>query len=135
MIFSFGMLMPPTLLPQEEFNSKVSCFRLSPSTVKFDCESLVHDFMTPQPIKNAAVYFLRFIIHNWPDPEAKKILRNLRDAAGISSKLIIFDHRAIYSCESLSYDPNSVQKAPYPLLANLGVGGAGYATTLDIQVR
>jgi len=31
-----------------------------------------YDFFTPQPVKNAAVYFMRFIIHDWPDTESKK---------------------------------------------------------------
>jgi hypothetical protein len=66
---------------------------------------LVHDFLTPQPIKHAAVYFLRFTIHNWPDPEAQMILSNLRDAANTSSKLVLFDYQAVHSCETPSSDP------------------------------
>ncbi|KAF5386557.1 hypothetical protein D9615_001582 [Tricholomella constricta] len=92
----------------------------------------VHDFFTPQPVKNAAVYFLRVVIHDWPDHDAKKILSNLRDAAAPSSKLILFDSLAVYSCE----DPSSSvpKKVPYPLLGNLGIGGAGFATGLDLQM-
>ncbi|KAG6910302.1 hypothetical protein DXG01_011699 [Tephrocybe rancida] len=94
---------------------------------------VVHDFFTPQPVKNAAVYFLRVVVHDWPDHDAKRILSNLRDAAGPSSKLILFDTLALYSCE----DPSStvsVRKVPSPLLANLGVAGAGFATGLDLQM-
>ena len=36
-----------------------------------------HDFMTPQPVLDADVYFLRMILHDWPDAQAAKILRNL----------------------------------------------------------
>jgi hypothetical protein len=27
----------------------------------------VHAFLEPQPVKDAAVFFLRFILHNWAD--------------------------------------------------------------------
>lgn len=36
----------------------------------------VHDFFTPQPI-SADVYFLKFILHDWPNKDAAKILQNL----------------------------------------------------------
>ncbi|KAF7349726.1 S-adenosyl-L-methionine-dependent methyltransferase [Mycena sanguinolenta] len=42
---------------------------------------LVHDFHTPQPVANAAVFMLRHIVHNWSDERVVKILRHLRDAA------------------------------------------------------
>ncbi|RDB21483.1 4-O-methyltransferase 1 [Hypsizygus marmoreus] len=93
-----------------------------------------HDFFTPQPVKGAAVYFLRVVIHDWPDHDAKKILQHLRDAAAPSSKLVIFDSLAVHTCEDPSANPATVQKAPYPLLANLGIAGAGFNTSLDIQM-
>ena len=39
-----------------------------------------HSFFEPQPIKDADIYLLRMIIHDWPDAEALKILSHLRDA-------------------------------------------------------
>jgi 2-polyprenyl-6-methoxyphenol hydroxylase-like FAD-dependent oxidoreductase len=39
-----------------------------------------HDFFTPQPVTNADVYFLRMIIHDWPDGSAVTILSHIRDA-------------------------------------------------------
>lgn len=36
-----------------------------------------HDFMTLQPVNGADVYFLKHILHDWPDPVATKILRNI----------------------------------------------------------
>ncbi|GAA5864130.1 hypothetical protein JCM8547_005145 [Rhodosporidiobolus lusitaniae] len=51
----------------------------------------VHDFFKPQPVKNADVYFLRAVIHDWPDDLAIPILRHLRDAASRSSKLILME--------------------------------------------
>ena len=79
------------------------------------------------------MYFLRVVIHDWSDAESKKILSNLRTAAGTASKLVIFDSLAVPTCEDPS---SSVQgpKAPAPLLANLGIAGQGFLTALDIQV-
>ena len=39
----------------------------------------VHDFFTPNPVKpdEADVFFLRFILHDWPFDEAVRILDNI----------------------------------------------------------
>ncbi|KAJ3848008.1 S-adenosyl-L-methionine-dependent methyltransferase [Lentinula lateritia] len=91
-----------------------------------------HNFFEPQPVKNAAVYFLRNILHDWSDEEACEILSNIRDAAGPDSKLIIFESLARYTCEDSSRANFSLPQAPYPLLKNLGVAGEGYLTALDL---
>lgn len=33
-----------------------------------------HDFFTEQPIKDAEVYFFRWILHDWGDEDAVRIL-------------------------------------------------------------
>jgi trans-aconitate methyltransferase len=38
---------------------------------------MAHDFFTPQPVHSADVYFLRWILHDWPDKYAISILRNI----------------------------------------------------------
>lgn len=50
-----------------------------------------YDFFTPQPIHAAQVYFLRQILHDWPDEQALKILRNQIEAMSRNSKLVIMD--------------------------------------------
>ncbi|KFX91428.1 hypothetical protein V490_05912 [Pseudogymnoascus sp. VKM F-3557] len=52
-------------------------------------EKLSIDFFTPQPIKNAHVYYLRRIMHNWQDREAIVILSHIADAMGQDSRLLI----------------------------------------------
>ncbi|KAE9378967.1 o-methyltransferas-like protein [Stipitochalara longipes BDJ] len=52
-------------------------------------EKMVIDFFTPQPIKNAQIYYLRRIMHNWQDNEARKILKNIADAMAPDSRLLI----------------------------------------------
>ena len=50
-----------------------------------------HDFFTPQPVKDADVYFFRHIIHNWPDLYCIKILRNLVPALKNGARVLIND--------------------------------------------
>ncbi len=92
--------------------------------------STAHDFFTAQPIKNASVYFMRMILHDWPDYKALEILKALRAAAGAETKLVVFDGLAVYTC----VDPDATAPAPpapAPLLANLG---SGMMTTADLVV-
>ncbi|KAF5367926.1 hypothetical protein D9758_004439 [Tetrapyrgos nigripes] len=111
-----------------------------PSLSPFPLLSTVHSFFTPQPIKNASIYFLRNIIHDWSDSECKKILGHLREAAGLESKLVAFGTLARHTCEdsrlleNLAEDmsDSKIQKSPYPLLGNLGVGGEGFSTMMDM---
>ncbi|KAI0138094.1 S-adenosyl-L-methionine-dependent methyltransferase [Hypoxylon sp. NC0597] len=51
-----------------------------------------HDFFKPQPVRGAAVYFLRWILHNWSDKYAIRILQNIGQAMDDNSRLIIHDY-------------------------------------------
>ncbi|KAJ3553485.1 hypothetical protein NM688_g3587 [Phlebia brevispora] len=88
----------------------------------------IHDFFGPQPVKAPAVFFMRFIMHDWSDEPSVKILRRLRDAAGPETQLVIMDSIMLYACEE---PPSSIPgalhpPAPAPLLPN-----GGYAKTID----
>ena len=50
-----------------------------------------HDFFAEQPVKNADVYLLRLILHDWSDKYAKRILRALIPALRHGAKVIIQD--------------------------------------------
>lgn len=51
-----------------------------------------HDFMQPEPVQGADVYYLRMILHDWPDTEAVNILRNIIAAMSKpNSRLLIMD--------------------------------------------
>lgn len=52
-------------------------------------ELMALDFFTPQPIIGARYYHLRGVLHDWPDSDVLKILRNLRPAFRESSRLLI----------------------------------------------
>jgi 6-hydroxytryprostatin B O-methyltransferase len=50
-----------------------------------------HDFMEKQPVRDADVYLLRTVLHDWTDEDAVKIVRNLVEAMrnNPGSKLLI----------------------------------------------
>ncbi|KAJ5236461.1 hypothetical protein N7489_006552 [Penicillium chrysogenum] len=50
-----------------------------------------YDFFQPQPIIGAKFYYLRRIMHDWPDDKAAMILRNIRAAMGPDSRVLIDD--------------------------------------------
>lgn len=50
-----------------------------------DLTFMIHNFFTPQPIAGARAYFLRNILHDWPDEKAGLILQNLKEAMGARS--------------------------------------------------
>lgn len=43
-------------------------------------EAQAHDFFTPQPIVASRAYMLHYVLHDWPDDVALKILENLKPA-------------------------------------------------------
>ncbi|KAK2051506.1 O-methyltransferase [Colletotrichum caudatum] len=51
-----------------------------------------HDFFHPQPIQGAAVYYLRHILHDWPDEACVQILRQIVPAMNEKrSRILICD--------------------------------------------
>jgi hypothetical protein len=57
---------------------------LSPSI-----ERNIHDFFKPQPIKGARAYYLRTVLHDFPDMQALQILKGVREAMTSESVLLI----------------------------------------------
>lgn len=58
----------------------------------------VHDFFSPQPIKGAAIFLLRAVLHDWPDKFAGRILLELRKAATTATRLVIADFVLPLAC-------------------------------------
>ena len=48
-----------------------------------------HDFFAEQPVKDAKAYYLRAVLHDWPDKQALKILGSIREAMGSESILLV----------------------------------------------
>ena len=53
---------------------------------------MAHDFLNKQPVKNADVYFFRWIFHNWSDKYCIQILRNLIPALKCGARIVINDN-------------------------------------------
>lgn len=52
---------------------------------------MAYNFMEPQPVVGADVYFFRWIFHNWSDKYCVKILKNLIPALKEGSKIVVSD--------------------------------------------
>jgi hypothetical protein len=50
-----------------------------------------HDFFKPQPdaVKGAKAYYLRTVLHDWPDKQAATIVKNIKDVMADDSILLI----------------------------------------------
>lgn len=103
----------------------------------------VHDFFTPQPVRNAAVFLLRAVLHDWPDGFARRILLQLREAATADTKLLMADFVLPLACSDDTSTDGGLEGvegaesilAPAPLLANLGRASANsYWMDLTMQV-
>ena len=59
----------------------------------FKLDSQIHriavDLFKSQPIKGAKVYYLRTVLHDWPDKQAKLILKHIHDAMDSDSILLL----------------------------------------------
>ena len=49
----------------------------------------MHDIFTPQPVKDAAVFYVRAVLLDWPDEFCVQILSHLRDAALPETRLVL----------------------------------------------
>lgn len=48
-----------------------------------------YDFFDEQPVKGAKAYFLRTVLHDWPDKQARQILSRIHEAMTPESLLLI----------------------------------------------
>lgn len=52
---------------------------------------MTHDFFSEQPVKNADVFFFRWVFHNWGDQYCVKILQALIPALKPGARVLIQD--------------------------------------------
>ncbi|KZV76743.1 O-methyltransferase [Peniophora sp. CONT] len=95
-----------------------------------------HDFFEEQPQKNADVFFLRWVMHDWSDKYCLIILKRLRAAAKPTTRLMVVDTLVSYACPEVHVEDIAGAQRPMPpkpLLANMGhASWVGYST--DIQM-
>ena len=77
-------------LPEPIHNAQAQAETL-PTDVVGRIEFVEHDFFTPQPVKDADVYLLRAIIHDWADEDAVRILKELTKVMKVDSRIVIMD--------------------------------------------
>ncbi|KAL2753098.1 hypothetical protein ACRALDRAFT_1083559 [Sodiomyces alcalophilus JCM 7366] len=58
-------------------------------TLPPEVQLVVHDFMTPQPVKGAKAYFMRMILHDYADDVGIQILRQLAQAMSSQSRVLV----------------------------------------------
>lgn len=56
-----------------------------------EIENQAHSFFDEQPVKGAKAYYLRNVIHDWPDKQAIEILSRLREAMSPDSLVLIHE--------------------------------------------
>lgn len=52
-------------------------------------EKSAHNFFEPQPIKEAKFYYLRNVLHDWPDEKCVEILKHISAVLGPESQILI----------------------------------------------
>ncbi|KAJ4301955.1 hypothetical protein N0V90_004051 [Kalmusia sp. IMI 367209] len=62
---------------------------LAPNGLEDRVQFSVHNFFAAQTIKDADVYFMRSILHDWSDKYALEIIRNLIPALKVGAKVIV----------------------------------------------
>ncbi|KZV76728.1 S-adenosyl-L-methionine-dependent methyltransferase [Peniophora sp. CONT] len=95
-----------------------------------------HDFFSPQTVKDADVFLMRMIMHDYLDKDCLTILRHLRAAAMPSTQLVIVDNIMAYACpESAVHEiPGAaLSPPPAPLLRNFG-GANSTSYLMDVEM-
>ncbi|KAG2123063.1 O-methyltransferase-domain-containing protein [Suillus clintonianus] len=85
-------------------------------------ELVPNNFLEDIPVFGKDVYYLRHIIHDWPDAEATAILRNIRKAMGPNSVVLIHDSVLFHAFQEPGVGTNGLSVAPEPMLPNFGAG-------------
>lgn len=63
---------------------------------------VAHDIFTPQPVKNASVFLVKEVLHDWPDAYSLRLLTHLRQAATPSTRLVLLEAVIPYACHGTS---------------------------------
>ncbi|KAK0476361.1 S-adenosyl-L-methionine-dependent methyltransferase [Armillaria novae-zelandiae] len=81
------------------------------------------DFFSESPVKDCDIYFLKNILHNWPDKECAMILTRVGNAMSTNSRLLICDYIVQYAYRDKNISESvGLKLSPEPLLPNYGAG-------------
>lgn len=100
-----------------------------------------HNLFSPQPQKNAAVFFLQSIVTAFPDSYAIQVLSGLRQAATKDTKLLLLTTVLTYACpetEETRTDSaigSSIVVGSHPLLPKyMATRQSEFVYTVDVTV-
>lgn len=71
---------------------------------KLGIEAVEHDFFTPEGIQGARVYYLKMVLHDWPDEQCKQILANLKPAMKTGHSRILLNEIVIPETDAGWYE-------------------------------
>ena len=63
-----------------------------PADVESQVTFMAHDFFTEQPVKGAGLYLMRWVLHDWSDEYALRILRALVPAMKDGARVLIHEY-------------------------------------------
>jgi len=110
--------MPPVLEGAKHFWQATFPAAMSDQRVEF----IGFNFFEEKPRDDCDVFYLRCVIHDWPDSKAAVILSNVRGAMSPNKRLLLHE----YVLQASLKDTKALaDKAPEPLLPNYGAGGIG----------
>ncbi|KAG1794326.1 S-adenosyl-L-methionine-dependent methyltransferase [Suillus plorans] len=81
------------------------------------------NFLEESPVAGKDVYYLRSVIHDWPDDESRVILNNIRKVMGPNSRVLIHDCVLLRPFQEPAIEANQSSKdhkTPEPTLLNFG---------------
>ncbi|KAH8829594.1 S-adenosyl-L-methionine-dependent methyltransferase [Flagelloscypha sp. PMI_526] len=120
--------LPPTIKQaQEEIWPKQAPEVVEAQKISFKA----FDFFKESPIDGADVYYLKNIIHDWPEKESITILSNIKAVLKPGSRVLVQEYVLQHAVKG-EID-SGVKPAPEPLLPNWGVGRIG-ANNLDLDM-
>jgi len=62
---------------------------IAPASLPTNISAQGHDFFAEQPVKGAKAYYLRAVLHDWPDKQAGQILEKIREAMSEESVVLV----------------------------------------------
>ncbi|KAK7685213.1 hypothetical protein QCA50_011576 [Cerrena zonata] len=80
------------------------------------------NFLEESPVKGCDYYFLKSVIHDWADPDCRRILTNVKKVMKPTARLIIHECLIQHVSKDDSEESHFVSTAPKPLLPNYGEG-------------
>ena len=115
---------PPVKLLLEDLAQVVASAHNSPSGI----EAIGHDFFQTQPltIHNAKGYYLRNVLYDWPDEQAKNILENVREVMSI----LLIDENALINRNVAMY-PATLDMIMMCVIASLNWTDPQFEELLD----